>query len=62
MSRVGPTLKKDRIRGFLPHAGETALARYKVPTFEYFMDYPDEAGPEAQTSYVKIAIYAERKC
>jgi len=31
-------------------------------TLEYFMDYPDDPGkPESQTSYFKIAIYAERE-
>jgi hypothetical protein len=34
----------------------------KVMTLEYFMDYPDDPGkPESQTSYFKIAIYAERE-
>jgi hypothetical protein len=63
------TLKKGPNPGFLPRAGETILlplgpqswARYKVMTLEYFMDYPDDPGkPESQTSYFKIAIYAER--
>jgi hypothetical protein len=67
----GQTLKKGQYPGFLPRAGETLLlplgpeswARYKVLTLEYFMGYPDEPRePEAQTSYFKIAIYAERDC
>ncbi len=66
----GQTLKKGPNPGFLPRAGETVLlplgpeswARYKVLTLEYFMGYPDDAGePEGQTSYFKIAIYAERE-
>src|SRR6266446_6929422 len=66
----GQTLKKGPNPGFLPSAGETVLlplgpeswARYKVLTLESFMGYPDEAGePEAQTSYFKIAIYAETR-
>ena len=64
------TLKKGTNPGFLPRAGETILlplgpqswARYKVVSLEYFMDYPDDPGkPESQTSYFKIAIYAERE-
>lgn len=64
------TLKKGPNPGFLPRAGETVLlplgpefwARYKVLTLESLMGYPDEAGePEGQTSYFKIAIYAERE-
>jgi len=64
------TLKKGPNPGFLPRAGQTVLlplgpescARYKVLTLESFMGYRDEAGaPEAQTSYFKIAIYAERE-
>ena len=61
------TLKKGANPGFLPRAGETPLgpqswARYKVMTLEYFMDYPDDPDKsESQTSYFKIAIYAERE-
>jgi hypothetical protein len=64
------TLKKGPNPGFLPCADQTVLlplgheswARYKVLTLESFMGYPDEAGePETQTSYFKIAIYAERE-
>ena len=64
------TLKKGANPGFLPRAGETILlplgpqswARYKVMTLEYFMDYPEDPDKsESQTSYFKIAIYAERE-
>jgi hypothetical protein len=57
------TLKKGPNPGFsAPRRRDCPSARYKVPTLEYFMDYPDEAcEPEAQTSYFKIAIYAERE-
>jgi hypothetical protein len=64
------TLKKGSHPGFLPRASETILlplgpeswARYKVLSLEYFMDYPDDPDqPESQTSYFKIAIYAERE-
>jgi hypothetical protein len=67
------TIRKGPIGdlGLLPRAGEVILlplggpgswARYKVLTLEYFMGYPDDAtSPESITSYVKIAIYAERE-
>ena len=66
----GQTLKKGQNPPFLPRAGEIILlplgpqswGRYKVLTLEYFMDYPDDPSkPESQTSYFKIAIYAERE-
>ena len=58
------TLKKGRIRDFLPRAGETVLRpATKSRPWNISWTTPDEAGePEAQTSYFKIAIYAERKC
>jgi hypothetical protein len=66
----GQSLKKAQNPRFLPRAGETVLlplgpeswAHYKVLTLEYFMGYPDDpSNPESQTSYFKIAIYAERE-
>jgi hypothetical protein len=55
LPRVGESI-------LLPLGGPDSWARYKVVALEYFLGFPDEpANADSETSYFKIALYAQRE-